>query len=233
MATIEQHDRLPAPEIDPFSRALSGLIPGIALIAVVSVAMVPFRDRLGPGSPAILLLIPVLLATIGGVWVALAVAVLGATTLNYFFTTPYDTFRIESAEGITAFASYIVVAVLVAVALSRRREAERLAGRRDRDARFVLGATTQFADSSSDIEDSISAALAGLLFAAHLRGVELRAGDLSDSAGEPIAAAARVEFGGGLLAVDPGVEPLSGDRLRLVEELAAVFSLALVAHANA
>ena len=98
---------------DPLSRALSGVIPPLALLALLVVAMYPFRDDLGSGTIALILLLPPLVATVGGLWVALAMAAVCAGALNFFFIHPYYSFRIESGESVAAFCMYLLVAAIV------------------------------------------------------------------------------------------------------------------------
>src|SRR5207344_2650624 len=119
-----------APSTDPLSRALSGVIPPIALLALLVVAMYPFRDDLGSGTVALILLLPPLAATVGGLWVALTMAAVCAGALNFFFIHPYYSFRIESGESVAAFFIYLLVAAIVAVFASRIRATERAAARR-------------------------------------------------------------------------------------------------------
>ena len=77
-----------------------------------------------------MLLLPPLLATIGGLRVALAMAALCALTFNLFFTEPYSSLRIESSESVAAFFIYLLVAFIVALFSSRLRDTERAANRR-------------------------------------------------------------------------------------------------------
>ena len=74
------------PEIDTLSRALSGVVPAIVLLVVLSLALAPFRDRLNTGTIALVLLLPVLVSTVGGVWVALTWRRSAPLTFNFFFT---------------------------------------------------------------------------------------------------------------------------------------------------
>ena len=165
-------ERLPAQETDALSRALSGIIPGIALLAALSVAVYPFRDDLHSGTIALVLLVPVLVSAVGGVWAALGVAAVGAGTFNFFFTVPYHSFRIESSDSVAAFVIYIVVAVIVAVAASRRRDAVLLAGRRAHDARFLLASGEEIARSPDPLV-SILDGLHGLRTVTRLKGIHL------------------------------------------------------------
>src|ERR1700753_360184 len=96
------NDHLTAPEIDVLSRTVSGIILGIGALAAFSVVVSPFRDDLNTGTIALILLVPVLISTVGGIAAALVVAALGAATFNFFFTQPYHSFRIDSGESIAA-----------------------------------------------------------------------------------------------------------------------------------
>ena len=169
-------ERLPAQDTDALSRALSGIIPGIALLAALSVAVYPFRDDLHSGTIALVLLVPVLVSAVGGVWAALGVAAVGAGTFNFFFTVPYHSFRIESSDSVAAFVIYIVVAVIVAVSASRRRDAVQLAGRRAHDARFLLASGDEIAHGSDPLV-SILDGLHGLRTVTRLKGIHLMAVD--------------------------------------------------------
>ena len=93
------NDHLTAPEIDVLSRTVSGIILGIGALAAFSVVVSPFRDDLNTGTIALILLVPVLISTVGGIAAALVVAALGAATFNFFFTQPYHSFRIDSGES--------------------------------------------------------------------------------------------------------------------------------------
>ncbi|MDX6553129.1 MAG: two-component system, OmpR family, sensor histidine kinase KdpD, partial [Gaiellales bacterium] len=149
----EVDERLPPPQTDALSRVLAGVIPPIGLLVALEVALYPFRNDLNTGTIALVLLVPVLLSTVGGVWTALGVAVLGALSFNFFFTQPYYSFRIESSESIAAFVAYLVVGTIVAVAVSRQRDATYLAGRRSQHARFLQNAAENIARSDDPASD--------------------------------------------------------------------------------
>ena len=125
-------------------------------------------------------------------WAALGVAAVGAGTFNFFFTVPYHSFRIESSGTVTAFVIYIVVAAIVAVSASRRRDAVLLAGRRAHDARFLLTTGEEIARSSDPLV-SILAGLHGLrtvtrLKGIHLVGIDTGLGEIDEGYGDDEAA---------------------------------------------
>ena len=99
MGTGDRFTAEPIPPTDAFSRALSGIILPIALMAALVVALYPFRDDLNTGTIALVLLLPPLLATIGGLRTAMAMAVVGSLTFNFFFTEPYNSFRMTPRKA--------------------------------------------------------------------------------------------------------------------------------------
>ncbi|MGO4340273.1 DUF4118 domain-containing protein [Pedococcus sp. 2YAF34] len=96
------------------------------------------------------LLLTVGTALVGGVWPAVAAAVLGSTTINWFFTPPVHTLTISDPENLVALAVFLLVAVAVSsvVHLSERRaaaarEAQREAAALAASAESLLGERDQ------------------------------------------------------------------------------------------
>jgi K+-sensing histidine kinase KdpD len=81
----------------------------------------------------------VLVALVGGLWIALPAAVLGGLALNWFFTPPYGTLAVASHDALVVLAVYLGVAVAVSyvVDLAARRTAE--AERARAEARALTG----------------------------------------------------------------------------------------------
>jgi two-component system sensor histidine kinase KdpD len=82
------------------------------------------------GTPAVVLVIPVVIAGLmGGLAAALLTAAAAAAALNLAFIAPLWTFKINSVDDVTAFGVFVAVAVgvgtLVASESDRRRAAER------------------------------------------------------------------------------------------------------------
>lgn len=143
MGTGDRFTAEQTPPTDAFSRALSGIILPIALTAALVIAMYPFREDLNTGTIALVLLLPPLLATIGGLRTAMAMAVVGALTFNFFFTEPYNSFRIEASESIAAFFIYLLVAFIVALFASRLRDHDSAAAERLARAELLQQATVE------------------------------------------------------------------------------------------
>jgi two-component system, OmpR family, sensor histidine kinase KdpD len=86
------------------------------------------------------LALTVLCALVGGLWPALTAAVLGSLLLNYFFTSPVRTLRVDDADNVVALVLFLVVAVAVAsvVDVSARRSVQADRARREADALSLL-----------------------------------------------------------------------------------------------
>jgi two-component system, OmpR family, sensor histidine kinase KdpD len=85
---------------------------------------------LGPfGPPSLYLLAVVLAAAVGGNRSGLAAAALSFLGLNYYFTEPHHTLRVDKTADVVALLVFLVVAVVVgtllARALAERQRAER------------------------------------------------------------------------------------------------------------
>ena len=226
------------PSTDELSRALSGVIPPLALLALLVVVLYPFRDDLSSGTIALLLLLPPLVATIGGLWVALAMAGVCALTFNFFFTHPYYSFRIESGESVAAFFIYLLVAAIVAVFSSRLRAAERTASRRAAESEFLHRATIDLL-TADHVIPAVRDVLGGLQAAVGLAAVRLRAaspatGPIDERAGHEAEESRLISFpisngdaALGVLEVAPGRARLADDERRLLEHFADVVAIAL------
>ena len=73
-------------------------------------------------------------ALVGGLWPAVAAAVLGSLLLNYFFTQPVHTLAVDDVVNVVALVLFLVVALAVASvvdsAARRRHQATAPAPRR-------------------------------------------------------------------------------------------------------
>ncbi|HEX2850817.1 MAG TPA: ATP-binding protein [Acidimicrobiales bacterium] len=106
-----------------------GVVLGIGGVALVIGALLPARDGLGSTTPALALVIPVLVAAvIGGRLPAATTAVVAAATLNVVFLRPYGTLRLDVAAEIVALVTFLAVALAVgtlsAMEAARRSSAE-------------------------------------------------------------------------------------------------------------
>ena len=110
--------------------ALVGLVVGVLLVVGSTTALKAVGSSANRGTPAVVLVLPVVLAgIIGGRRAALATAVAAAAALNFAFIAPLWTFKIKSVDDLVAFfvfaAVALVVGTLVAWEATRRQAAER------------------------------------------------------------------------------------------------------------
>jgi two-component system sensor histidine kinase KdpD len=93
------------------------------LVALLTAAMLPFREQLGVLNVHLLyLLLTFILALSGGLWPAVLSAVLGFLAFDFFFIPPYLTLTIGSPDHVLALFVYLGVAIITARLVSGMRE---------------------------------------------------------------------------------------------------------------
>ncbi|HVJ96216.1 MAG TPA: DUF4118 domain-containing protein, partial [Acidimicrobiia bacterium] len=111
-------------------RQFYGLLLAVIGLPLLTIAMAAQRDRITHGTTLLAyLLLVVLIAAIGGVWVAGASAVAAFLLVNYYFTPPIHQWTIAERENLVALIVFLLVAgvvsALVTVASRRSIEAAR------------------------------------------------------------------------------------------------------------
>ena len=100
-----------------------GVAAGVALVVGLSAAMVPLRDDISSASPALVLVIPIVLAgLVGGRPAALVTAAVAAVAFNVVFIPPYWTLDIHEIDDIVAVAVFGFVALVVGTLVAREGE---------------------------------------------------------------------------------------------------------------
>ncbi|GAA4209292.1 sensor histidine kinase [Actinocatenispora rupis] len=186
-----------------FRRLWAGAL-GVAGLAVLTVALTPFRADVSVAALSLLLLVPVLAAAVtGGVWPGLGTAVLADLALNFFFVPPYRTFVVERGDNVIVLVVYVLVAATVAVAVDAAVRQRERAARRDAEAAVLARATTRPAAEQSlpDLLDAVRR-MFGMTAAALLE---------DDGTGERVVA--RVGESGD---AEPAISASAGAGLRLV-----------------
>lgn len=112
---------------------LVGALAGAAVTAVATAVLLARRDQVTAASPALVLVLPGVVAAAIGNRVSAALVALGSTAVfGYFFLPPYDSWNILDTADVTAMVLFAIVAggigELAARETERRRSAE---GRRD------------------------------------------------------------------------------------------------------
>ncbi|MFG1704099.1 DUF4118 domain-containing protein [Nonomuraea sp. M3C6] len=121
------------------TRRLTGwglVLLGMPLLTAV---LQPLHLRL-PSEILLFLLLVVGVALTGGMWPALAAAVLGFALLNWFFTPPLYTLTISRPENVLALVIFVLVAAMVSavVDLAARRSREAARARADAEVLSTL-----------------------------------------------------------------------------------------------
>lgn len=112
--------------------AVAGLGLGVAVVVAFTLLLLPFRSDISRASPALVLVLPVMLAGVfGGRVAAVSTAVVAAMAFSVAFIPPVGTLRVAVSEDAVALVVFIVVAIavgtLVALEADRRRAAEQRA----------------------------------------------------------------------------------------------------------
>lgn len=126
----------------PARRVRAGFVTGAVGLTLLTVAIVPVRDRVDLGSTLLVfLLLVVLVAVLGGPWPALTSAAAAFVLVNYFFTKPLHTLRIDSANNLFTLVVFLVVAAVVSgvvVVLAARSEQVRATADAAAQARVAI-----------------------------------------------------------------------------------------------
>jgi K+-sensing histidine kinase KdpD len=102
---------------------VTGIVVGLAAVLAVTVALLPFRSRLSRAVPALVLVIPVVIAAVMGRRVAaLVTALAGAAFFSFSFVPPYDRVSIASAEDWVALAVFLLVAMVLGTVVAKEAE---------------------------------------------------------------------------------------------------------------
>src|SRR3954447_23702031 len=119
-------------------RSWLGTAVGLAGLAGLTLALLPFRAHLSLAGVTLLYLVPVLAAAVaGGVWPALAGALAAALLVNFFFVPPYHTLVVDSPANGIVLVVYVLVAATVAVAVDVAARQRAAATRRAVETRLL------------------------------------------------------------------------------------------------
>ena len=114
-------------------RPLWGAALGVVAVVALSAAMIPVRGDATRVSPALVLVVAIVLAgVVGGRPGAVVAAIAALVAFNVVFIPPYWTWKIDATEDAIAFAVFAVVALAVGTLVAR--EGERRQSAEDRAA---------------------------------------------------------------------------------------------------
>src|SRR5512144_1037952 len=132
-------------------RVVAGWLLAAAGPLALTALLVTQRSRSGPSFEALsLLALTVGCALVGGLWPALACAVLSTLLLNYFFTPPLHTLSIADSGNLVTLVLFLAVAISVASVVDRAARRSILANeaRREADTLSMLNHTLLSSDQS-------------------------------------------------------------------------------------
>jgi two-component system, OmpR family, sensor histidine kinase KdpD len=121
----------------PRRRVTIGFALAVVGPPLLAVVLAQLREHFGlPTVLLLFLLLVVGVSAVGGLWPALAAAVIGFLLVNWYFTPPLYTFTVSEGENILALAVFLAVAAIVSgfVALAARRAAEGARARAEAEA---------------------------------------------------------------------------------------------------
>lgn len=106
-----------------------GLLAGLALVAVASLVLLPARDSVTVATPALVMVVPgIVAALIGGRLAGMITAAAAALALDVAFIEPYGRPTVHLVDDVVALTAFgavaLLMATLVAQANERRRAAE-------------------------------------------------------------------------------------------------------------
>jgi two-component system, OmpR family, sensor histidine kinase KdpD len=103
-----------------------GLVVGVAAVTVIAVPLGFAHDHLSLATPALLLVLPVLLAAVvGGRWPAIIVAICAALVFDVVFIPPFFTFKINSPVDVVAYFVFVTVAAVIGTLVGRESDRRR------------------------------------------------------------------------------------------------------------
>jgi K+-sensing histidine kinase KdpD len=115
-------------------------VAGFAASILVGVALRPLRESAGLENVVIVYVIVVALAAaVGGRLAGLTTSLSAALAYNWFFTTPYETLRIDSAEQVATVVLLLVAGLLASLGGRATRKA-RVEAREEADVLTMLTA---------------------------------------------------------------------------------------------
>ncbi|GAA2146999.1 ATP-binding protein [Glycomyces algeriensis] len=131
---------------------------GIALavlgIPALCMALLPLHEELSLTTMILIVLTAVLGLTLtGGMWPALLGALTGSLLLNYFFTKPFNTFKVHDQEQLISLAIFIALALGGAGVVNLSAARARLAARASTEAQTLATLAGSVLRGGSRVED--------------------------------------------------------------------------------
>src|SRR5262245_13420774 len=221
------------------SRLRAAVVSVLAPAAALGLGLIVQPER-ELGAVSLFLLAVVAAAVIGGIRAGFGSSVLGFLALNWFFTEPLHTLRVDDRDDVVAIITFLVVALVVGSVVARAVEEGVRASRRERESRLLNLFTTK-ALSGQPLEQVLNDLAAALIDALRLSGcaiearvgtrpIEVRRAAPGDASGPAtvVAIASGAEAYGTLVASRPeDGEGLSPEDVRLLGSAARQITVIL------
>ncbi|NUQ88310.1 MAG: DUF4118 domain-containing protein, partial [Glycomyces artemisiae] len=119
-------------------RRLLGVTLALVGIPLLVIALNPLHDELSLTTIILIVLTAVMGLTLtGGMWPALLAALLGFFLLNFFFTEPYYSFKVDDQEQLIALGIFVALALGGAAVVNLSAARARLAARASAEAQML------------------------------------------------------------------------------------------------
>jgi two-component system sensor histidine kinase KdpD len=220
------------------SRLRAAVVSVLAPAAALGVGLIVQPER-ELGALSLFLLAVVAAAVIGGIWAGVGSSVLGFLALNWFFTEPLHTLRVDDRDDVVAIVTFLVVALVVGSVVARAVEESVRATRREREARLLnLFATKALSgqplervlnDLATALIDALRLSACAIEARAGTRPIEIRhtAPGHTTGAITAVTISSGDETYGTLSAASPEGEGLSPEDVRLLESAARQIAVIL------
>ncbi len=130
----------------PYVVLLAQVVFTLLIVAAGTVVLFPFRDAILPSLVALLFLLPVAVCTVFfGLGPGIISALLAFMALNYFFTKPYNTFRVFHPQDLLMLVIFLFVAVVMSQLVGRVRASLSEARDRERETVWLYELSTTLA----------------------------------------------------------------------------------------
>ena len=136
-----------------------GIALGAATVVVASAALLPVRTHVTRATPALVLVLGVVVAgVVGGSIAAMVVALLAAAAYNLVFIPPYWTLKVNVADDWVALAVFVVVALAMGLLVAGQAERRRAAEQREAELRALYDHVREMAEERERLTEEATRA---------------------------------------------------------------------------
>lgn len=134
-----------------------GTALGLAATGATVAFLVPVRSEVSLATPALVLVLGVVLAgTVSGSVAAVITAVAGAAAFNLAFVPPVWTLKVDAGEDWVALGVFLVVAIAIGLLVAAEADRRRAAERREAEVRSLYEQLESVAEERARLADEAS-----------------------------------------------------------------------------